>query len=183
MVEGWTLGLAFNATIATAYLAVAALLGVTALRTNQWRSNPLGLATVILYVGCGGGHAVYALQFLDVALGQTTAAALGARVLYAEAHMWVWDGVTAAIGVWYWTQRKRFPQLVTGAAVFEDLRIRQKRALEINDNVVQGLARAKMSFDLGRDEEAREAIAETREAGARIIRHLAARTAKSAEVG
>lgn len=180
MVEGWVIGLVANATIATAYLAVAALLATTAIRTNQWRSNPLGLATTILYVGCGGGHAVYALQFLDIALGNATAAAAGARVLYAGWHMWAWDVVTAVVGVWYWTQRKRFPGLVTGAAVFEDLRVRQRRALEINDNIVQGLVRAKMSLELGRASDAQDAIAETEAAGSRIIQELEARTAKEA---
>lgn len=181
MVAGWTLGLAFNATIAAAYLAVAFLLGATAWRTDQWRSNPLGLATVILYLGCGGGHAVYALQLAGVAFGSSAASSLGAEALYASWHMWAWDGVTAAVGVWYWTQRKRFPTLVTGAAVFEDLRVRQKRALEVNDNVVQGLARAKLEFDLGRDGEAVRTLAETRAAGERIVRQLEARTAKEAE--
>lgn len=174
MVEGWVIGLAANATIAAAYLAVAVLLGVTALRTDQWRTNPLGLATVLLYVTCGGGHAVYALQLADVALGNATAAGEGARVLYAEWHMWAWDVLTAAVGVTYWTMRKRFPGLVTGAAVFEDLRIRQKRALEINDDIVQGLVRAKLSLELQRDGEARAALAETRLAGERIIHDLEA---------
>jgi PAS domain S-box-containing protein len=36
-----------------------------------------------------------------------------------------WDLLTAALAVWYWTLRSRFPALVRGAAVFEDLRLRQ----------------------------------------------------------
>ncbi|WP_285550763.1 hybrid sensor histidine kinase/response regulator [Actinoplanes regularis] len=36
-----------------------------------------------------------------------------------------WDLVTAVVAVWYWTLRGRFPALVRGAAVFEDLRLRQ----------------------------------------------------------
>lgn len=172
VVEGWMIGLAANATIGTAYLAVAALLGTTAVRTNQWRSNPLGLATVILYVGCGGGHMVYALQFSDYALGRGTAAGDGAQMLYSMSHMWFWDVVTACVGVWYWTQRKRFPGLVTGAAVFEDLRVRQRRALEINDNIVQGLVRAKLNLELARDAEAEAALAETQAAGSRILHEL-----------
>lgn len=174
MVEGWTIGLAANATIATAYLAVAALLGSTAIRTNQWRTNPLGLATVFLYVTCGGGHAVYAFQLADATLGGSSPVAAGARLLYSEWHMWAWDVVTAAVGVWYWTMRKRFPGLVTGAAVFEDLRIRQKRALEINDNVVQGLVRAKLNYEMRRDEDGKAALAESHAAGERIIHQLEA---------
>lgn len=166
------MGLIANGTIAVAYLAVAALLGTNAVRTDQWRTNTLGLATTILYIGCGGGHAVYALQMAEAIFGGGGAPAAGARVLYVEAHMWMWDFVTAAIGVWYWTQRRRFPQLVTGTAVFEDLRVRQRRALEVNDDLVQGLARAKLGFELGKDHEAREALAETRAAGHRLVSRL-----------
>lgn len=172
MLDGWTLGMIANGTIAVAYLAVAGLLAVNAIRTGQWRSNVLGVATVILYVGCGGGHAVYALQMGAAALGSSAPYAEGARVLYAETHMWVWDFVTASVGVWYWTMRRRFPALVTGTAVFEDLRIRQRRAVEVNDNIVQGLARAKLSFELGRDGEARAALAQTRDAGHRLVESL-----------
>lgn len=174
MVDGWTLGFIANAIIATAYLAVAALLAVNAIRTDQWRTNTLGLATVFLYIGCGGGHAVYALQLGAAALGSSAPYAAGARVLYAEVHMWVWDFITAAIGVWYWTMRRRFPTLVTGTAVFEDLRVRQRRALEVNDNIVQGLAQAKLSFELHRDDEALAALARTRAAGHKMVDGLRA---------
>lgn len=173
MAVGLWIGVLANAVIATAYLAVALLLGVSALRSNQWRTNPLGLGTVLLYVTCGGGHAMHALQLFEAARGAGIGAALGSAIEYDEWEMWAWDVLTAAIGVWYWTQRKRFPQLVTGAAVFEDLRLRQKRALEINDNLVQGLARAKMSYELGHDVEGQKALDETLLAGQRIVEELA----------
>ena len=174
MVDGHLMGFIANAVIATAYLAVAVLLAVNAIRSDQWRTNVLGVATVILYVGCGGGHAVYALQMGAAVAGSTAPYAEGARVLYMETHMWGWDLVTAAVGVWYWTMRRRFPQLVTGTAVFEDFRIRQRRALEVNDNIVQGLARAKLSFELSRDDEGKKALAQARTAGRRMVEGLRA---------
>jgi PAS domain-containing protein len=37
----------------------------------------------------------------------------------------VWDALTAGVGVWYWSLRGRFPALVRGAALFEDLELRK----------------------------------------------------------
>lgn len=50
--------------------------------------------------------------------------------------------------------------------------IRRQQALEINDNVVQGLAVAKYAFDLAEYEKAREAIEGTLKAARRIISDL-----------
>lgn len=50
--------------------------------------------------------------------------------------------------------------------------IRRHQALEINDNVVQGLAVAKYAFDLGETQKAKEAIEGTLEAARRIISDL-----------
>lgn len=50
--------------------------------------------------------------------------------------------------------------------------LRRHQALEINDNVVQGLAVAKYAFDLGESEKAKEAIEGTLEAARRIISDL-----------
>ncbi len=50
--------------------------------------------------------------------------------------------------------------------------IRRQQALQINDNVVQGLAVAKYAFDLGHNEKAKEAIEGTLAAARRIISDL-----------
>lgn len=50
--------------------------------------------------------------------------------------------------------------------------IRRQQALEINDNIVQGLAVAKYSFDLGQEAKAREAVEGTLVAARSIISEL-----------
>ncbi len=50
--------------------------------------------------------------------------------------------------------------------------MRRQQALEINDNIVQGLAVAKYSFDLGQTDKAREAIEGTLVAARSIISEL-----------
>lgn len=54
----------------------------------------------------------------------------------------------------------------------EKANIRRQQALEINDNIVQGLAVAKYSFDLGQEAKAREAIEGTLVAARSIISEL-----------
>lgn len=155
-------GITMNGVVAMAYLAVAGILLANAVRSRHVFDNPLGVATVLVFFTCGGGHAVHMLQLLDVPLGVASAAGAAIQAEYANnLHMWIIDILTAIAGVSYWMLRRRFPALVSGAAVFEDLRARQRRALEINDNVVQGLARAKLALDMGRNAEGDEAVADT----------------------
>lgn len=169
-------GVALNGVIALAYLAVATLLLVNAVRTRHVRDNPLGVATVLVFLTCGGGHAVHMLQLLDGPLGTGSAAGAAIAAEYANnPHMLAIDVLTAIAGVAYWMLRRRFPALVSGAAVFEDLRARQRRALEINDNVVQGLARAKLALELGREAEGDEAVKETMAKARHIITDLLGR--------
>ena len=173
MASYWWIGLAANAVAGVAFLAVAAVLAANAIKTRQVRNNPLGLATVVLYLTCGGGHAVHALQLLDSPLGRPSAAGAAIMMEYnANLHMWVIDILTAVAGIAYWMMRRRFPALVSGAAVFEDLRARQRRALEIHDNVVQGLARAKLALDLKEDKEGNEAVGDTLDRARHIITDL-----------
>ena len=173
MVGNWWVGLAANATIAVAFLAVAVVLLVGAVKTKHVRNNPLGVATVILYIGCGGGHLVHTLQLLDLPLGYASAAGYAVQAEYnTNYHMWIIDIFTAIAGVSYWMMRRRFPALVSGAAVFEDLRDRQRRALEIHDNVVQGLARAKLALDMNMHGEGDQAIDETLQKARHIITDL-----------
>ena len=172
MWPSWSIGLAASAIITVTFLGVAAVLAVNLTRSHQWRRNPLGVGTFLLYLTCGGGHAMHTLQLIDPWLGLSTAASAAARLEYSEWRTWVADGVTALAGVWYWTMRRKFPGLVTGAAVYEDLRMRQRQALEIHDNVVQGLARAKLALDLSRGDEGSAALDDTLAASKRIITEL-----------
>lgn len=174
MVDAWVIGWIASAVIAAAYFAIAFALARSIQRGRQWMINPLASATAFIFFTCAGGHAIYALQLTEAVLGAGAAAARAAPTMYSNGHMWGWDVVTAIVGVLYWTFRRKFPDLVSGAALFEDLRLRQKRAMEINDDVVQGIVQARLSFDLRRDDEGRRALAQTLAASARIADDLEA---------
>lgn len=136
----WIVGAVANAVIATAYFCISYFVGRGLVETRRWFSNPLALATSLIFFSCAVGHALH-LQHLLADVD-------GAR----DAHDWhigAWDLLTAAIGVWYLSLRGRFPALVRGAALFEDMRVRERQALMLNDDVVQGITTAKLAFEMG----------------------------------
>jgi len=72
-----------------------------------------------------------------------------------------WDIITACVGIYYWTLRRTYGALMSGAKLFDDLRERQRQALEINDGIVQGLATAKLALELDQQTVTREALEST----------------------
>jgi signal transduction histidine kinase len=136
------------------------------------RDNPLAAATAAIFLTCAVHHGGHPLHQLLPAVGADVEIGEAMRVAFNEAHVSLWDVLTAAVGVWYWTLRGRFPALVRGAALFEDLRERQRQALEIHDNIVQGLATAKLSFELDDREGGMTAVEDTLAASRKIISDL-----------
>ena len=63
------------------------------------------------------------------------------------------------------------------------MRQRQRQALEIHDTVVQGLAKTKLSLDLGRTEEGEREVEETLAASRRIISDLLGEPDSETELG
>lgn len=57
-----------------------------------------------------------------------------------------------------------------GASLIEQER--EQHALDVHDNIVQGLAEAKLAFDVGRPEQAREAVERTLAQARRIVTEL-----------
>ncbi|MET8153483.1 ATP-binding protein [Actinoplanes sp. NPDC049668] len=95
------------------------------LRTRQWRNNPLGLATAAIFFSCAVHHGAHTVHLMLPYLDPTMHMGLAMRHAFSSPSIASWDVVTAGLAVWYWTLRGRFPALVRGAAVFEDLRLRQ----------------------------------------------------------
>lgn len=162
----WQLGTAMNLVIAVAYLGIAGAILWPLVSTDQWRKNRLGLATAAIFFTCGVHHGHHALHMLTPALGVQDEIGLRLR----DAWSWdiaIWDVLTAGAGVYYWSLRKTYGPLMRGAALFEDIREKQRQAVEINDNIVQSLSVAKLALELDdrdRSEQALEAsLASARE--------------------
>jgi hypothetical protein len=167
----WQVGLFCNAIIAIAYLLIAIAIVVPLARSRQLRTNPLGAATAAIFFSCAVHHGAHSVHMLlpwigfDDARGQAMQAAWGWPLA-------LWDVVGAIVGVYYWTLRRTYSSLMDGAQLFQDLRLREQQALELNDSVLQGLVVAKMALDLDQPAKAREALATSIDSASRIITDL-----------
>lgn len=168
----WHLGLLASLVITVAFGAIGVKLAADLTRTGQWSENPLAVATVFLYVTCASSHGIRLVQLTEGLLGSQTLPALAATLEYGYVHMVGLDIVVAFAGVWYWTLRNRYPSLVRGAGIFEDLRSRERQALAVHDNVVQGLSEAKLALETGQEEAGEEALDETLDQAKELITDL-----------
>ena len=122
----WQLTALANAVILAAYMAISFAIARGLWRSRQWRNNPLGLATAAIFFSCAVHHGSHSVHLLAPYIGMDAHIGLAMRHAFGQSlHIAGWDVITAALAVWYWTLRGRFPALVRGAAVFEDLRLRQ----------------------------------------------------------
>src|SRR5689334_13830597 len=125
-VNWWQLTALANAVILAAYLAISFAIGRGLWRARQWRNNPLGVATASIFFSCAVHHGSHTVHLMLPYLGSDVHAGMAMRMAFGmDFHAAGWDTVTAVLAVWYWTLRGRFPALVRGAALFEDLRLRQ----------------------------------------------------------
>jgi len=122
----WQLTALANAVILAAYLAISLAIAKGLWQARQWRNNPLGLATASIFFSCAVHHGSHTVHLLLPYFGTDVHAGLAMRMAFGmDFHTAGWDTITAGLAVWYWTLRSRFPALVRGAAVFEDLRLRE----------------------------------------------------------
>ena len=167
----WQLVALANAIVAVAYFAISWIIFSGLIRTGQLRKNRLGLATGLIFMTCAVHHGAHALHMVLPSLGVDDAHGLAMREAW-DWHTVVWDFLTAAVGIYYLTLRGSYASVLRGAAMFEDLKARERQALEINDTIVQGLSVAKYSLDTGADEKTRAAIEHTLEQARTIISDL-----------
>jgi signal transduction histidine kinase len=165
----WIVSVVGNATVAVAYAFIAFFIGRGLSRTDQWRRNSLAVATFLIFASCSLGHAVHAEHLLFA-----SAAAHGAdpRGLMATWPSALLEMATASIAVYYVTLRNRYGILLAGNRMFDDLDDRQRTALEVHDDVIQGLVTAKLALDLGDMAEASRGIEHALENTRKVVDRL-----------
>jgi signal transduction histidine kinase len=164
-VERWQLAITANGIVAIAYVSISLHILRGVQRTRSWRSNPLAVATGLIFATCAAGHLGHLTHLVDPATRP-------ASVQIYDWHLVVIDLVTATIAIRYWLLRSRFPALVRGAAVFEDLAERRGQALDLHDRVVQQLATAKLAIELGETEHGLRALERGLESSRAIVTAL-----------
>jgi len=162
----WEIGFVANTVIMVAYLLISISIVVPLARSGQLRTNPLGGATAAIFFSCAVHHGAHPVHML---LGGEAGEAMRTAWTWPLA---IWDIVGAAVGIYYWTLRRTYSSLMEGAQLFQDLRLREQQALELNDSVLQGLVVAKMALDLDQHAKAREALTTSIDSASRIITDL-----------
>lgn len=148
------LALAASSVIAVAYFAISGIIVGSLIRSHQLFRNRLGAATGAIFFTCALGHASHALH-----VGELAAAGNGvADSALTDLHTVIIDVATAAVAVFYWSLRRTYGSLMTGAKLFVDMRERQRQALELNDNVAQHLTVAQLALSMNDTDRARVAI-------------------------
>ena len=169
----WQVGAAVNLVILVAYLFIATTIARGLIKSGQRvADNPLGWATAAIFFTCAVHHGSHPVHQLLPYIGLEEHVGIAMRQAFNDWHVSGWDILTASAAVWYLSLRSRFPALVRGAALFEDIKVRQRQALEIHDDIVQGLATAKLSFEMGEGDRGLRAVEETLAASRRIITGL-----------
>jgi hypothetical protein len=156
----WQISTAANLVIGVAYLIIAYIIFSGLMRTGQARTNRLGLATALIFLTCGIHHGTHSVHMLLPSLGIEDQQGIALR----ESWHWPsvgWDILGAAVALFYLSLRGSYASVLRGAQLFEDLKARERQAVEINDNIVQGLSVAKYALDNGRDEQSRKAVEDT----------------------
>ena len=173
MFEAWMVTAAANAVMVVVYGLVAIEMLRAIIDGRQLRSNPLLSATAFVFVMCTLGHGDHLARALVAVspLGNAAAAA-AAKASFGDPRLLAWDAFTAVVAVYFYTLRSRFAVVYRGAALCEDMAKREAEALLVHDNIVQGLAQAKLAFDMGRREEGRRALQETLQAARRMMTEL-----------
>jgi len=153
----WQIGMVANAVIAVVYFLIVLAIAVPLIKSGQFRSNPLGAATATIFFTCAVHHGAHTLHMLLPYWGVDDVQGLAMRTAWGW-QLATWDVIGALVGVYYWTLRRNYGSLMQGAKLFEDLRQREQQALEINDNVLQGLVVARMALDLDQQDKAVAAL-------------------------
>ena len=167
----WQVVTAANLVIGVVYLMIAYIIGSGLMKTGQLTTNRLGFATALIFLTCGVGHGSHGLHMLIPVFGIDDPRALDLRASWHWESA-VWDVATACVGVYYLSLRQSYASVLRGAQMFEDLKARERQALEINDNIVQGLTVAKYAMESGQDARSRRAVAETLRSAQAIITEL-----------
>lgn len=167
----WKIGALANSVTMLAYFAIVAAILVPLIREKQLRANRLGAATAAIFFTCAVHHGSHAVHMVLPSLGVNLKSGLAMRSAF-DVEGVAWDLVTAGVGVYYWTLRRTYGALMSGAKLFDDLKERQRQALEINDGIVQGLATAKLALDLDQTAVTREALESTLASARGLITEL-----------
>ncbi|SNY73031.1 ATP-binding protein [Paractinoplanes atraurantiacus] len=129
-----------NLVIMVAYAGIMVAIVVPVSREGQLRSNRLALATALIFFSCAVGHGLHAWTAYRAIVDHT-----GHLPGWELA---LWDALTAAVGVYYWSLRRSYGVLLGPGAMYvspgEEKRLAEARStlaavVEYTDDAIIGL--------------------------------------------
>lgn len=196
----WMVASVANLVMMVTFTAIAIPLWTAIYEGDQLLSNPLLTGFALIFSSCALGHGLHfehtlipnyhailhGLPFMGgpAAYNYTVNFGLWSRVAMSNPTLLAVDVVTAGLGIWYFLLRKRQSRFFEGAELAEDLEIREREVHAMHDEIIEDVSEALLLVDVGREEEARETIAETTaEAQAIVDNLLEAATPSDVEPG
>jgi PAS domain S-box-containing protein len=141
-------GFVGNLVIALVYAAITLAILRPVIRSGQVRTNRLATMTGLIFFSCAVGHALHAAAAAEAFGG---APAHGTHAASATWSLWpsaLWDSLTAAVGVYYWTLRRSYGVLLGRGALFVDPGEQQRLAeITLREELVTGRADAEAERD------------------------------------
>lgn len=176
--DGWIVASIASGVMSLTFFAIAAYLWKAIYDGGQLTANPLLTGMALIFTTCGIGHGLHfehtMLPYYAPALGlwdASHAAAFGtwAQTAMADPVLVSVDVVTAGLGIWYFTTRRRQAELFEGAELSEDVKERELEASRMHDSIVQSTAEALLLLQMDREEDAAEAIESSIEDAKQIV--------------
>lgn len=178
----WQLAAVLNGVIAVCYLLIALTIARGLRRTGQARTNVLAVATAAIFLSCAVHHGSHPVHMLLPALGLEREEGLAMRTAMGW-HATVMDLVGAVVAVWYLSLRGRFGPLLGGPSLFTDVSVDRRRAVEINDDVIQGLTTVLYALELDDPVTARAAAQQALTASRTIVGELVGGDGRAVQMG
>ncbi|XVU29849.1 ATP-binding protein [Actinoplanes sp. CA-054009] len=129
-----------NLVIMVAYAGIMVAIVVPVSRVGQLRTNRLAMATALIFLSCAVGHGLHAWTAYRAIVEHT-----GHLPGWTLA---LWDALTAAVGVYYWSLRRSYGVLLGPGAMYvspgEENRLAEARStlaavVEYTDDAIIGL--------------------------------------------
>jgi signal transduction histidine kinase len=162
----WHVGVVANVLIAITYAGIAVPLLRSARAAR--RGNRLRLGAAAVFLTGAAHHVVLGTHQIVTVSGAEAEVGLALRAAFDDWHLSVLATVVAFAGAWCFWLQARHPWPREADASDGPGLDRERQALDIHDNVVQGLATAKLAFELGDNQRGMDALDKTL-VGARSI--------------
>lgn len=172
----WILAAIANGVLFLGYTWLAIDIGIGLQRGKQWRSNPVGVATMAIFATCAIGHGIHAEHTILPMLFSWAAGDMAtldaARSASSVPLVWAWHGATAIVVVAYLLQRQRLRLLSRGSALCEDMVLKQARAANLQERVGEVVRDARRLLEEGNSGAAMERMDEALEEAREIATDL-----------